>query len=200
MSDDGTETPTDVAVSNGIEIARLVRQHVRAAVYAPDDVVAVVRRSFGPDQVDDGSLAQWVADAFDAHDAEQADWPDETDADRLDLTFAQLQCQGVLALPDAGETAGEAVAAAARRYADAGGDQSGIVGFCFYLRDDLLRVADEGELLLGFGDVDGDDDAAVAVGHRIVDALDADGFTVAWDGTRGQRVAVTHLDWQRRPG
>jgi hypothetical protein len=41
------------------------------------------------------------------------------------------------------------------------------------------------------------DDAAIAVGQQVVDALRAEGLEVEWDGTPTNRPAVLHLDWRR---
>ena len=153
---------------------------------------------FGPGDIDDENLHRWVADAMDNQLSDEADWPDETDCDRLDVTLASLLRHGILARQNAGHDPAEALANIAGAFVEAGGDDSGIIGFCFYDYPDLLRVADGDDLLLSFGEVHSDPEGGVHVGRLIRQTLEADGFTVRWDGTLAERIAVADLVWQRR--
>ena len=181
------------------EVRDLIRLKVRGGFDTPDEVAeAVAEQFFELDERDADAVAEWVSAAFEDHLSEQVTWPAETDPDRLDATFATLQRQGVLVLQNAGTTQSDGLADAAQAYVEAGGEQSGIAGFCFYTSQDLDRAVDLGELTLSFGDADGSGPAAVAVGQRVRAALEADGFTVRWDGTLGQRIDVLNLDWRRR--
>ena len=156
--------------------------------------------------VDVAEVQAWVDEAMADHRDAQTTWAAETDCDRLDAAFVDLQRQGVLCLHDAGYTKQDGWADVAQAYADAGGPQSGIVGYCFYHRQDLERVIDGGDLFLAYGSVDSDinsgtdakDVAGVAVGRQVRAAVERQGFTVRWDGTLAERIAVTDLVWQRR--
>ena len=185
-------------VDHGVDIAHLIDLRVRAGQDDADAIAALVRERFGPDEIDDANLTAWVADALDAQSADEADWAGETDCDRLDVTFASLLRHGILARPNAGPTPAAALADVAAAYAAAGGEDSGVVGFCFYDAADLLRAADGDDLLLSFGEPHGDPDGGLHVGRLVRDALEADGFTVRWDGTLAERIAVADLNWQWR--
>jgi hypothetical protein len=182
----------------GPEIAQMIHVRVLAGVDGADAIVAAVRGRFGPGDIAEDSLQAWVTDALADEAAAEADWPDETDCDRLDVTLASLLRHGIMARQNAGRDADEALADVAAAYVTAGGDDSGIVGFCFYDYQDLLRAADGDDLLLSFGEPHGDPDGGVHVGRQVRDTLEAAGFTVVWDGTLAERIAVTDLVWQRR--
>ena len=182
----------------GPEIAHMIQVRVRAGVDDADAIVAAVRERFGPDDIADDSLQAWVTDALADQVDAQADWPDETDCDRLDVTLASLLRHGIMARQNAGRDADAALADVAAAYVAAGGDDSGIVGFCFYDYQDQLRAAGGDDLLLSFGEPHGDPEGGVHVGRRVRDTLEAAGFTVVWDGTLAERIAVTDLVWQRR--
>ncbi len=184
--------------ADGIEIAQMIRARARSGVDDAVSITAAVRERFGPGDIDDDNLQRWVSDALDQQAADEADWPDETDCDRLDVTLASLLRHGILSRQNAGRDQAAALADVAAAFVEAGGDDSGIIGFCFYDYQDLLRVADGEDLLLSFGEVHSDPDGGVHVGRLIRQTLEADGFSVRWDGTLGERIAVTDLLWQRR--
>ena len=191
-------TPMDPQAE--VQCRELIRTRAWGGFDTPAEVAGRVSEWLADDEIDvgDADVPGWIDEAFADHREAQADWPAETDCDRLDATFATLQRQGVLCLQDAGYTQEDGQSEVAEAYVAAGGESSGIVGFCFYHGQDLERVVDGDDLFLAFGDVDGDETAGVAVGRRVRDALEADGFTVVWDNTLGERLAVTDLVWRRR--
>ncbi len=154
-------------------------------------------------EADPSTVQAWVDEAIAAHVVEQAKWPAETDCDRLDSTFAELEQQGVLCLQDAGFTKQDGWHAVLQ--AIEGGAASRFTGYCFFHRQDLERVINGGDLYLAFGSVQGDilsgkdddDTAGIDVGRRVRDALERAGFAVRWDGTLGERIAISKLVWRR---
>jgi hypothetical protein len=184
--------------ADGIAIAQIIRARVRGAVDDAESITAAVRQRFDVTDIDDENLHRWVSDALDQQAADEADWPADTDCDRLDVTLTSLLRHGIIARQNAGVTPADALADVARAFVEAGGDDAGVIGFCFYDYQDLLRAADDGDLLLSFGEVHGDPEGGVHIGRLIRDAFEANGFTVRWDGTLADRIAVTDLVWQRR--
>ena len=180
------------------EIAHLIDVRVRGGADDFDAIVAAVRDQFGPDDIDDVNLTRWVSDALGKQADAEADWPDETDNDRLDATLAGLLRQGVIARQDAGADADAALVDVATAYVAAGGEAAGLLGFCFYDHQDLLAAADGDDLRLSFGEPHGDPDGGLHIGNTIRDALTADGFAVVWDGTLGDRIGIADLVWRRR--
>jgi hypothetical protein len=86
--------------------------------------------------------------------------------------------------------------------------QKGAHGFAFFHDQDAARLAHpDADLYIGFDAVPpakgkfpskkAYDDAAVAVGQQVVDALRAEGLEVEWDGRPTSRPVVRHLDWRR---
>jgi hypothetical protein len=111
--------------------------------------------------------------------------------------FDALTDSGILALQNAGYTLSEGLDDVAQAYHEAGGERSGITGFCFYHRQDLEGVLESGELCLAFGAVSGEAAEGIEVGRRVADALTAAGFAVEWGGTFEQRITVKGIRWQR---
>lgn len=84
------------------------------------------------------------------------------------------------------------------RYHLAGGESSGIVGYCFYHRQDMECALAAQELLLAFGDIRGGTRKGVMVGKRIRTSLERVGLAVAWSGEINKRLIIKPFHWQRR--
>jgi hypothetical protein len=176
-----------------------VRRYVWSGMHDADEIVEIIDEAiFEPGEIDKDWLRAEIEKAFRQKRAEEATWPEVTDCDRVDRVFEALEEQGILALQNAGYTQSDGLADVSQFYHEAGGERSGIEGYCFYHGQDLERVMESGELWLAFGHVSGDDEPGVEIGRRIKKAFEAAGFTVEWDGSVKTRVLVKGIRWQRR--
>lgn len=177
------------------EALHAVRHLVRAGFYDQEEIALIIEEDVG---VDLSWLREEVGKEMARKRAEEATWPATTDCDRLDRVFETLEAQAIIALQDAGLTKSDGIQDVTEAYEDAGGADSGIVGFCFYHGQDLEYVMESGELWLAFGDIHGDDQRGAEIGHRIKRALEGAVFTVEWSGSVRERILVRNLRWQRR--
>jgi hypothetical protein len=176
-----------------------VRRYVWSGFYDTDGIVEIIDESiFEPGQIDLDWLRAEIMTAFRKKQAEERTWPSTTDCDRLDQVFASLEQQGIMALQNAGYTQSDGISDVTQFYHEAGGEQSDIVGYCFYHGQDLERVMESGELWLTYGDILGEDEKGVEIGRRIKHALEGVSFTVEWDGSIKTRLLVKGIKWQRR--
>lgn len=128
---------------------------------------------------------------------EQATWPTITDCDRFDAAFAALEASGIVCRHNfsccgtcaAGEIWDEIDAERAKGRP--------IVGCVHYNVQTLETAIEGGGVYLSYGSVEEGDESSVAIGHRIVSAMQANGLSVTWDGTIRRRIHVA-LDWKRR--
>lgn len=135
--------------------------------------------------------------ALEAHSLAQSQWPAVTDCDRLDTAFATLETMGIIARQNfsccgtcgAGEILDEMDAATKQGRK--------VVGYAFYHAQDTESAADGYGLCLNYGTDQDDEARALEIARQIVDVLEAQGLTTAWDGTWNQRISVS-LDWKRR--
>ncbi|GAB2625659.1 hypothetical protein Aab01nite_15960 [Paractinoplanes abujensis] len=146
------------------------------------------------DEADEAELRPVVREIareeFAAHLAAQATWPARTDSDRLTDAFRALDAAGIVAREDfaccqncgTSEIGDEVLDKAAAR------------GYVFYHMQDAERAADGGGVWLAYGHFGSG--ATVALGEEIAAALRAEGLTVEWDGSTGQRIHVP-LRWAR---
>lgn len=130
--------------------------------------------------------------------AERA-WTDTTDCDRLDAAFVALEAQGVVARQNftccgtcgASEIWDEIEAVQNEGLA--------VKGYAFFHMQDTESAVEGNGLFLNYGACEQGDAAAIAVGYRIVAALEAQGLAADWDGRLEQRIGVA-LDWKKRRG
>ncbi|MFG2821618.1 DUF6891 domain-containing protein [Kitasatospora sp. NPDC048365] len=124
--------------------------------------------------------------------AEQAEWQDETDPERLTRAFTALQETGVTARENftCCRSCGQAEIGA-----EGGPDARGFVYFHTQCTDSA--AAGHGLTLL-YGGFDGSSETTTAIGDEVVAALEAVGLHTEWDHDPGRAITVTPLDWRRR--
>jgi predicted DNA-binding WGR domain protein len=117
---------------------------------------------------------------------------------RLRAAFAALNSMGIVAIENAGYTQSDGwddVNEAAGKLADSGKrPRAGV----FYHGQDVARGKRGEGLSLTFGSYaeQNADADSVAVGHVIVDVLEAHGFQPTWDGTLSTRIHTGRFDWK----
>ena len=182
------------------DLAHQIRTLVQAGYLAPEQVLEA-GVDYVRDEVDDlaalQSLARRLVDqALADHAAEQADWKGLTDCDRLDMAFAALNDEGIVARQDftCCQTCGHAEIA---DEIDGAGGPDAVRGYTFFHMQDTEAAVNGHGLYLAYGATEPGQDAAAAVGRVVAGALAAAGLSVAWDGDVQRRIGVD-LTWRRR--
>jgi hypothetical protein len=174
-----------------------------AAGYAPiGEIVEEAVQVFVADTTADANAlrgaALAVADrALSAHVADQANWPDTTDCDRLDAAFAELDQAGIVARQHFSccGTCGAHEIHDEMDQAEKAGTPAR--GYTFFHVQDTEHAVGGDLLYLSYGAVNRDKTASVAVGNEVVAALRRHGLSPAWNGKHAHRIALP-LTWQRR--
>src|SRR5690348_10309272 len=109
-----------------------IQRYVRYGFYRPTEVERIVGEDMLGGKVPRKRLRELVKAEVARHQGEQKSWPAVTDCDRLDKAFAALRAEGILAIHNAGMTPSEGIGEMCEQYHAAGGELSGIVGYCFY--------------------------------------------------------------------
>ncbi|ETI65375.1 hypothetical protein C100_02385 [Sphingobium sp. C100] len=133
------------------------------------------------------------------HRAAEEGWTHMTDCDRLELAFAALEAEGIIARQNftccsncgASEIWDEIEAAQAEGLP--------AQGYAFFHMQDTESAIEGNGLYLNYGAADQGEAAAIAIGHRIVAQLEDHGLPTEWDGSWGQRIGVP-LVWKKRRG
>ncbi len=156
-----------------------LRQYVWSGFFDANEIVEMIDEAvFRPGEIDHSWLRVQIEEEFRKKRAAEPTWPAVTDCDRLDQVFDSLERQGILSLQNAGYTQDNGIDDVTQLYYEAGGEQSDIVGYCFYHGQDLERVMEDGDLGLTFGDILGGDEEGVEIGRRIKLTFESAGFTV----------------------
>ena len=172
-----------------------IKTWVWSGFYGPDDVQEMIGDIL-EDDADEAYLRSSVAPEFEKKLAAEASWPEETDCDRLDRAFAELNAIGVIALHNAGYTMSDGIS-------DVGEvlhrkDRATVKGYCFYHGQDVERAVAGNGLMIAFGDVDENKAEKGSVGSLVRDQLETHGFEVQWNGDPETRLCIAILDWKRR--
>jgi hypothetical protein len=187
---------------NGVQqgLYALIETQVRAGF---EEREAIIEMAI--DQMIDQYALEWLDEHVPAvvdqmlqkHFVEQRSWNHETDCDRLDEAFAELDRHGVIARQNFSccQTCGHAEISTE---IEETASMRPVHGYVFYHQQDTDTVIEEGYLYLAYGAVSGREDESVAVGYEIVDALERAGLEVAWNGSIRKRIRISNIQWQRR--
>jgi hypothetical protein len=178
----------------------MIRREI-AAGFDPVDHIMESAVECAADGVDAAALEplarEFTREALAEQYRAQAEWPDQTDCDRLDEAFEELESRGIVCRQNftccgtcgAAEIWGEMQAA----------ETSGLPvrGYAFYHVQNTTSAVEGGGLYLHYGATDKGEEAALAVAREIVDVLTAHGLAADWNGSWRTCVGVS-LDWKRR--
>jgi hypothetical protein len=186
-------------LSNEEHALQRIRHYVWSGFYSSQDIEEILYDdAIEPNQIDMDWWRACIDQEFAAKLEQQLEWPEKTDCDRLDEVFAALERLGIIALQNAGYTQSDGMEDVSEAWRSRGGENSGIVGYCFYHGQDLERVVKGESLHLTFGDIHGDDAKGVGIGITICRVFKQHGFAVEWDGDVKTRIQITDIDWKRR--
>jgi hypothetical protein len=131
------------------------------------------------------------------HYETQKAWTHETDCDRLDEAFAELDRNGIIARQNftCCQTCGHSEIGSE---IDDTMEHRPVSGYVFYHEQDTEHVAEHNTLFLAYGSIDGTEDNSVAIGHEVVAALKRAGLSVEWNGMIQKRICIRDIQWQRR--
>lgn len=172
-----------------------IRTWVWSGYYSPAEVYGRLGDIL-EDEVDEDRMCAAVEEEFEKKRAAEASWPLETDCDRLDAAFAALDCEGILALQNAGYTMSDGHEDAAEALSTAPPDK--YFGYCFFHGQDLERAVAGDGLCIAFDHVRGDVPEKADVGQKVKQALEHVGFRVEWNGSASSRLNIPGIDWKRR--
>ncbi len=193
---------------------------VRLAKYDSEGILEGCREIYIDDECPEDEREEFVEFAsdfmtrvVDEYITEQANWPLETDCDRLDRVEATLREQGILLwqVSPCCDTCSDAelpdrIDLLESRYP---GFRDNCRGYSFFIDQSLpemLAESTEVSLYLAFGwfSPDGSDIApevykenALSIAREVIDALRNEGFEVDWNGDFSRKFCLT-MNWQRR--
>jgi hypothetical protein len=183
------------------EVRSFIAKRVAEGFDSEEDIVEDALEYFA-DEFEDGLqlsvMARNLASEHMAyHLAEERNWQDETDCDRLDNAFDELERLGIVARQNftCCQTCGHAEI---WEEIEQVRQDSEVRGYVFYHMQDTDRVLEEGRLYLAYGSLDNTDESTVLVARKVVEIMRKFGFRVDWNGSLDKRICLEELVWRRR--
>ncbi|HEY6227497.1 MAG TPA: hypothetical protein VI282_10285 [Verrucomicrobiae bacterium] len=182
------------------EVLEDLRTHVRERVAAAFDGEEDIIQS-GVDYLSDEApedtlrfyAEQFTREELKIHEAQQATWTEETDCDRLDKAFAELEESGIVARQNftCCQTCGNAEIDDELNAAKEKGRTPH--GYTFYHMQDTENAVNGSGLYLAYTGRTG----GAEVAKEIIAALERHGLKPEWDGSVETRIFLP-MDWKRR--
>ena len=145
------------------------------------------------DEADKRLVAQITDEELSRYQTEQASWDGPTDCDLLDRAFGNLEKSGIVARQNF-------TCCTNCGLAEIGDDVNDINekdGYVFYHMQDTERAVEGGGLYFSYGVFGGDETNSLAIGKRVIEALQSVGLKPDWDGTFQQKIYLP-LHWKKR--
>ncbi|TJZ55455.1 hypothetical protein FCH28_08820 [Streptomyces piniterrae] len=192
--------PADLTSTPGLDpetrarAEETARKEIRSGFWDFHKVAQGVSDAFDPDEtpVTMEEARRIVAPLWEERLAEQAEWPEVTDADRVAQAFAALDAQGLTARMNFTCCSGCGLAEIHGERADS--DR----GFAFFHYQDTEAAAAGHGLSVRYGAYDGSDEEWAEVGRTVVAALTGAGLPARWEGDPNKVIEITPLDWRKR--
>lgn len=131
------------------------------------------------------------------HMQEQRNWLSETDCDRLDEAFAELDRHGIVARQNftCCQTCGHAEInteiAKTQQYRP-------VRGYVFFHWQDTESAVRSGYLYLAYGSVSGKEEESALIAREVVASLRRAGLEADWNGSVRTRICIKNIEWKRR--
>jgi hypothetical protein len=131
------------------------------------------------------------------HFEEQKTWLDETDCDRLDEAFAELDRHGIVARQNftccqtCGHTEINSEIAKTQNYRP-------VRGYVFFHWQDTETAVRNAYLYLAYGSISGKEGESALIAQEVVAALRRAGLEADWNDSVRTRICIKDIEWKRR--
>ena len=131
------------------------------------------------------------------HYEAQRTWTHETDCDKLDEAFAELDRKGIVARQNftCCQTCGHTEIG---YEIDDALEYRPVRGYVFFHKQDTEHVVETDRLYLAYGAVDGKEDDSIEIGYEVLAVLRRAGLSVEWNGMIQKRICIKNIHWMRR--
>lgn len=174
---------------------------IKSGFESLEDIIADALEAVEDEGWESEISEEWVRETFSRvyakNEEESKTWQRPTDTEKLHKIFDKLTSEKILALHNAGYTQSDAIYDVQDVWKDLEDEGVKPIGYCYYHGQDLERVISSGTLCIGFyGEKEKNDKEAILIGRKVVEAFEAEGFTVEWNGAASQRIEIPNFNWQ----
>lgn len=162
-----------------------------------NDALEAVEDEGWESEISEEWIRETLSREYAKNEAESKLWEHPTHVEKLHKIFDKLNTEKILALHNAGYTQSEAIYDVQDVWKDIEDEGVRPIGYCYYHGQDLERVITDGVLCLGFyGEKEKNDKEAILIGRKVVEAFEAEGFTVEWNCSASQRIEIQNFEWK----
>ena len=184
------------------EAEQQIRSLIWSGFYTPDDVFEIISEDLNDPYALSADDRTWIEETTERlaeqKTAEEANWPETTDWERLDEAFDRLDDAGILALHNSGTSQSDGIDDANDIARQMAGEGFSFRGWTFYHEQDLQRALSENILMLSFGSLNETEADPLTIAGEVVSVLKSAGFEVQWSGTPEDRISLQGFKWQKR--
>lgn len=180
------------------EVKELVQFHVTAGFLDVDEIVDDVCEVY--ETYDDDfqkSVFDHANKLIQNHLNMQKSWNYDTDCDKLDEAFSELDRNGIVARQNfwCCQTCGHSYI---KHEMSDSSQHHPIQGYVFFHAQDTESAVKQNYLYLAFGSPLDNEQDSVDVANHIVETLTRHGLDVSWNESVRNRILIKKINWQRR--
>lgn len=181
-------------------IARRVAEGFDSEEEIVEDTIECFSDELGESDELNNMVAELARELMKEHQQNELSWKGDTDCDKLDRAFSELEDSGIVARQNftCCQTCGHAEIWEEIESARQDEREVKPTGYVFYHMQDTERAVDDGMLYLAYGAADNTDDMAIRTAQKISEILRKHGLSVSWNGSLDKRIEVDKMTWRRR--
>ncbi len=161
-----------------------------------NNAIDLLMGEYHPDWLEE-QATQLTDKALQDHFEDQQLWKHDTDCDKLDEAFAELDRHGIVARQHftCCQTCGHSEI---NQQIKETAVHRPVYGYVFFHWQDTESAVRSEYLYLAYGAVNGKEDESLNIAANVVAALERAGLEVDWNGTVQRRICIKNIAWQRR--
>lgn len=181
------------------EIRSFVAERVAEGFASTEEIIDSTIECFEVEENEElcHEIARFTAERMAEHLRSQRQWPETTDCDRLDWAFEDLDRMGIVSRQNftcCGNCGHSEIWDEIRQARK----KHPVEGYVFYHMQDTEAAVEGGYLYLAYGSVEEGEETLIAVGRKVVLALERAGLRTEWNGQGSTRIRIVDFDWKRR--
>jgi hypothetical protein len=182
------------------ELRDVIETDVKSGFASRDEIIEAgtdfLLGEYDFDWIEDNA-ARITDECLNEHFASQRTWTGETDCDRLDEAFVELDRNGIVARQNftCCQTCGCAEISYEIEDTEA---FRPVRGYVFFHTQDTESAVRNGYLYLAFGSLLGDEHESKVIANEVCETLKRHGLEPDWNGAVKTRICIREINWQRR--
>jgi hypothetical protein len=170
----------------------------KSGFYHKGEILEIIDDLFYGEDVDFDFVKSELNIAIEKQEAEEKNWEEETDFDRLESAFDEITENKIIAIHNCGYTLTDGIQDSFEVYYQLENKNIVAEGFCFYHFQDIEGAIEFNKLLIGFGDFKDNEEKSLEIGQKVAEILKKHNFEIKWEEDINKRIEITLIEWKKR--